>query len=231
MMLLPRLTVLAAIMATFFLECQAANHTLHRRWDTEMFTGRATYYGDGYKTLQGGLDPPPLGPENGGWYGACYSTFGENPPLVPKNYNFFAALNSKQYMALGNKEVCGTCVAVTNRALGTRVVVQIVDNCPGCPEFGIDLSHQAMAILVGGKKGSLWSQTAWDPVAWAKVIAIGILASVDWTVVGCENLEPDRKYRVDGVPADRVAIVQRTNAGKTGWLIFPQAASLTRFGS
>ena len=50
------------------------------------FTGRLTYYGDSYGTAGAG-DPPPLGPQNGGWYGACYDAFG-----LPKNWNKFAAL-------------------------------------------------------------------------------------------------------------------------------------------
>ncbi|TPX67502.1 hypothetical protein SpCBS45565_g03745 [Spizellomyces sp. 'palustris'] len=224
-------TTALVVLLRFLITCVAATHaSIERRWYDIQYQGSASYYGDGYKTLQGGLDPPPIGPENGGWYGACYSTFPDRPPLVPKNFNMFAALNSQQFQSLSPKNVCGTCIAATNTLLGTRVVLQIVDSCPGCPLNGIDISHQAMSALLGGKQGSVdYSTSTWDPVHWAQAIAVGKLWSVQWQVTDCAELQEDKTYRVDGVPADQQILAQRAVSIRAGVTLFKKAGKLQRF--
>ncbi|KAJ3049716.1 hypothetical protein HK097_009321 [Rhizophlyctis rosea] len=154
------------------------------------FQGRISYYGDGYKTLQGGADPPPLGPTNGGWYGSCYNALGNDNIIVPKNVNKFAALNTLQYETLTAPLVCGKCIRLTLPTVNTSTIVQIVDKCPGCKGiYGVDISRTAFAELVGG----------WDEAFW-----IGILDNVSWTEVGCELLEPDTVFMFGGMTADYV---------------------------
>jgi len=141
----------------------------------ERFSGRLTYYGDSYNTGGRG-DPPPIGPQNGGWYGACYSDFG-----IPKNWNKFAALNIEQYQKLGSKKVCGKCVQITNRE--RKTIVQIVDMCPSCRLGALDISHIAMAELVGSYEQATFQ---------------GIVKSANWTQVDCSLLNEEAFYRVHG---------------------------------
>ncbi|RKO90184.1 hypothetical protein BDK51DRAFT_31273 [Blyttiomyces helicus] len=161
--------------------------------NSTIFVGSMTYYGDGYKTIQGGADPPPLGPANGGWYGACYDRTG-----VPKNFNKFAALNGAQYLSLGASAVCGTCVNITHPKTHASTVVQIVDQCPGCSLHGIDVSHQAFAELMGGRVPAPLTNQTWDPAAWADAVDVGIVHGMSWSFVDCAALKPDTVFRVDG---------------------------------
>ncbi|KAI8929486.1 hypothetical protein BC831DRAFT_290796 [Entophlyctis helioformis] len=141
---------------------------------------RVTYYGDGFQKM---FDPPPIGPENGGWYGACYNVFYQNPAIIPKNFNKFAALNERQYNQVGPKTVCGTCVQLTMPRTNRTTIVQIVDMCPGCSsDYGLDISHAAMADLVGG------GSDATNTDAWKNAERVGALAAVRWEAVPCSML-------------------------------------------
>ncbi|KAJ3037044.1 hypothetical protein HDV00_002112 [Rhizophlyctis rosea] len=158
-------------------------------WTETTFSGRVTYYGDGYKTIQNGADPPPIGPDNGGWYGACYDAL-PGQIVIPKNFNKFAALNTAQYTSLSPTLVCGQCLTLSYPPLNTTTTVQIVDQCPGCQGlYGVDISHTAFAELVGG----------WDEAFW-----IGVLSDVRWWVVGCEGVEVDGVFEVGGLDGDWV---------------------------
>ncbi|KAJ3267598.1 hypothetical protein HK104_005754 [Borealophlyctis nickersoniae] len=154
----------------------------------KVFSGKVTYYGDGYKTIQGGADPPPIAPYNGGGYGACYNIFGEDRIVLPKNFNKFAALNTYQYRTLGAKKVCSLCLQLSYNNAST--VVQIVDSCPGCKPYGVDIARSAMSELVGG----------WDQAWW-----IGTIENVTWYVVSCDLIQQDTVFRFGGPdPADFV---------------------------
>lgn len=148
------------------------------------YSGRITYYGNSYKTGGRG-DPPPIGPENGGWYGSCYMDFG-----IPKNWNKFAALNIEQYQSLGLKKVCGKCVKISNGKRQT--IVQVVDMCPSCKiililytgKWGaLDISFQGMADLVGS-----YDQATFQ----------GFIKSANWSQVDCSLLEEETFFRVNG---------------------------------
>jgi expansin (peptidoglycan-binding protein) len=134
-------------------------------------SSKVTYYGDDYMKAKGDL--PPIGPKNGGWYGACYDLSG-----IPKNWNKFAALNAIQYYELGSKTVCGTCVQLNYKGNSTRV--QIVDMCPGCPRGGIDISHAAFADLVG---------------SYDRATQLGVLQDATWEQVDCSLIATDPVYR------------------------------------
>ncbi|KAJ3133031.1 hypothetical protein HDU90_006567 [Geranomyces variabilis] len=172
-----------------------ASANLTRRWAPGIaYQGRMTYYGDGYKGLQNGQDPPPLGPQNGGWYGACYNVFQNNPaPLIPKNFNAFAALNTAQFTTLTPQVVCGTCLSVLHQHSGLSTIVQIVDHCPGCPPGGIDIAHTAFGKLLSAN-----SATA----GWAEATQVGAVPDVVWHVVSCDALPANNVFEYDGVPAD-----------------------------
>ena len=137
------------------------------------YSGRITYYGDYYNTGGRG-DPPPIGPENGGWYGSCYLDFG-----IPKNWNKFAALNQEQYQKLGLKSVCGKCVKIWNGNRST--IVQIVDMCPSCKWGALDISHQGMAELVG---------------SYDQATFVGFLPSANWSQVDCSTLNEEAFFTV-----------------------------------
>jgi hypothetical protein len=138
----------------------------------DAYVGKASYYGDGYQTGGKG-DPPPLGPENGGWYGACYDLAG-----IPKNWNKFAAMNSIQYKAMGAANVCGRCARLNYQ--GRTTVVQIVDMCPGCPNMGLDIAHTAFADLVG---------------SYDRATELGIIFGMTWNFTNCNQLSTDPVFR------------------------------------
>ncbi|KAI8914915.1 hypothetical protein DFJ77DRAFT_440552 [Powellomyces hirtus] len=191
-------------------------HThLARRWAPGIaFQGKMTYYGDGYKSLQNGADPPPLGPQNGGWYGACYNTFWQNPqPLLPKNFNAFAALNKAQFQLLTPQLVCGSCLLLTHPSTKSTTLVQIVDSCPGCPAGGIDVSHAAFAALLKTTPPTPPAASSSSP--WDQTVHIGTIPNVIWQVASCKGLVADPVFRVDGVPADTV-IAQKKAVVKRG---------------
>ncbi|KAJ3181182.1 hypothetical protein HDU87_001311 [Geranomyces variabilis] len=189
------LVAVIAILTQAYVVSGDASANLTRRWAPGIaYEGRMTYYGDGYKGLQNGQDPPPLGPQNGGWYGACYNVFQNNPaPLIPKNFNAFAALNTLQFTTLTPQVVCGTCLSVLHQQSGLSTIVQIVDHCPGCPPGGIDIAHTAF-----GKLLSATSATA----GWAEATHVGAVPDVVWHVVSCDALPASNVFEYDGVPAD-----------------------------
>ncbi|KAJ3018326.1 hypothetical protein HKX48_002965 [Thoreauomyces humboldtii] len=160
------------------------------------------------KTLQGGSDPPPLGPQNGGWYGACYNQFwATTGPLIPKNFNRFAALNSAQFQLIGPSVVCGTCLMITYPTLGTKTMVQIVDSCPGCPVNGVDVAHSAFARL--------FDSPALPGIdTWTEAETVGALPAVTWQVVSCDTLVADTTFLVDKVAADAVIAAKALLAGR-----------------
>jgi expansin len=70
-----------------------------------------------------------------------------------------AAMNPHDY---GGAIVCGACVEVEGPG-GARVVVQIVDRCPGCGPGDLDLSRDAFARLAPLERGRI--SIAWRQVA------------------------------------------------------------------
>jgi hypothetical protein len=116
----------------------------------------------------GGSDPPPVPPAG---TGACGTKF------VPSNPKYFAALaldTFKTYQSTWPASICGQCVKVSYAPTGKSVVVPIVDACPGCQNrspWALDISHQAMADLLG---------------SWDKATNLGII-DISWVVSNCED--------------------------------------------
>jgi expansin (peptidoglycan-binding protein) len=106
-----------------------------------------------------------------------FQVLGENPDVVAHvatgNGQFFGAMDAADY---DTAAVCGACVEVT-RDGSKKVVVTIVDQCPGCQAGHIDLSEQAFLQIGAASEGYLGTGNG------------GAVGTISWRYVACPVTE------------------------------------------
>ena len=98
---------------------------------------------------------PPPAPATG--EGTYYNADGTGNCSFDAGDVMVAAMNGADY---DHAAWCGACLEVTSGA--ARVIVRVVDQCPGCKHGDLDLSEQAFAQLAPVEKGRI-------PITWREV--------------------------------------------------------------
>ncbi len=137
-----------------------------------------------------------------------FAVVGESPDVVSHvatgSGKFFGAMNAAEY---ANAAPCGACVEITRD--GTRkVVVTIVDQCPGCQAGHLDLSEEAFLQIGTASEGYLGTGNggAVGLISW-RYVACPVTGDVSYLLKeptnACWNqiLVEDHRYAIEKVEA------------------------------